>query len=274
MPYLANIWKHPRTSVSGLLIAVVTVGGVLSGQGVGLGKVGTGTEVSLASALATALLGLMAKDPGEREQGGSAKLGAWVLIALLVPLPWMEGCTGTRVAQEIVNWTPALESAVTTVDTTVALLAPADAPALAEAAKDLDALANALTAQAKAYLANPAANGLAQLQSQIVLLQQQVNTALLSAARIVNPASQQHALAALQAVATITAAILALVQSVSSRAEVARMAADSPVKLAAVERYLDQERAAGMVAAHSGETVNVARAQVAEAERAMVQAGF
>ena len=51
------------------------------------------------------------------------------------------------------------------------------------------------------------------------------------AARIVNPASQQHALATIQAVGTVVIAILALVQSVSSKAEVAQMAARSTVKL-------------------------------------------
>jgi hypothetical protein len=86
-----NIWNHPKTSAAGLLIAVASVAGVLSQQGVSLGKVGTGTVVSLASALATALLGLMAKDPDAASKSGSAaggsarqqaKLGAWMLIAL------------------------------------------------------------------------------------------------------------------------------------------------------------------------------------------------
>jgi len=36
--------------------------------------------------------------------------------------------SGVTVAQDIVNWTPALQTAVTTVDSTAALLAPADAP--------------------------------------------------------------------------------------------------------------------------------------------------
>ena len=69
-----NIWNHPKTSAAGLLIAVASVAGVLSQQGVSLGKVGTGTVVSLASALATALLGLMAKDPETASQqvSGSA----------------------------------------------------------------------------------------------------------------------------------------------------------------------------------------------------------
>ena len=95
MNLFANIWNHPKTSAAGLLIAVVSIAGVLSQQGVTLGKAGTGTVVSLASALATALLGLLAKDPEAASQqvgapasqrGGasrpSAKLGAWLLIAL------------------------------------------------------------------------------------------------------------------------------------------------------------------------------------------------
>ena len=190
----SNIWKHPKTSAAGLLIAVASLAGVLSQQGITLGKAGTGTVVSLASALATALLGLLAKDPGPASQSGQAskssgqqaKFGAWMLIALLIPLPWMQGCTATGVAQNIVNWMPALQSAVASVDSTAALLAPADAPIFTAATSGFDAASNLLVVQAKAYLANPSAGVLAQLQTQIVTLQQQVNAALLQAGRIVN----------------------------------------------------------------------------------------
>ena len=58
-----NVTQHPKTTAAGLLIAVTTVAGVLTSQGVSLGHVGTGTVVTLASALASALLGLLAKDP-------------------------------------------------------------------------------------------------------------------------------------------------------------------------------------------------------------------
>ena len=283
-----NIWNHPKTSAAGLLIAVASVAGVLSQQGVTLGKVGTGTVVSLASALATALLGLMAKDPesagrpvvaqATQQVNGSAsqqaKLGAWMLIALLIPLPWMQGCTAAGVAENIVNWTPSLQSAVATVDSTAALLAPTDAPIFAAATVGFDAASNLLVAQAKAYLANPSASVLAQLQNQIVTLQQQVNTALLQAARIVDQKSQQHALAAIQGVGTIVVAILSLVQSISSKAQVAQMAADSGVKLAAVEPYLNENRAAEIVAMHYGEPVEVARVQVAQTAQAEMNAGF
>ncbi len=280
---LKNIFDHPKTSVAGLLIAVASVAGVLSQQGVSLGKVGTGTVVSLASALATALLGLMAKDPGtpaspSAATNGSAsrqaRLGAWMFIALLIPLPWMQGCTAAGVAQNIVNWTPALQSAVATVDSTAALLAPADAPIFAAATIGFDAASNLLVAQAKAYLANPSASVLAQLQNQIVTFQQQVDTALLHAAKIVDQKSQQHALAAIQGVGTIVVAILSLVQSISSKAQVAQMAAASSVKLAAVEPYLNESRSAEIVATHYGEPISLARTQVAQATQAEITAGF
>jgi hypothetical protein len=291
---ISNIWNHPKTSAAGLLIAIVTIAGVFLQQGITLGNVGRGTVVTFVAALATALLGLLAKDPsnntvilsdpesaaadkGESKDlhsGTTARLGAWALIALLLPLPLLSGCTGTSVAQDIVNWTPALESAVATVDTTASLLAPADAPVFAAATAGFDAASNLLAAQAKAYLANPSAGVLAQMQAQVVALQQQVNAALLQAARIMDAGSQQHALAAIQAVGVIVSAILALVQSVSSKTAVARMAADSTIKLATVRFYMDEGRAAEVVARHYGESIASARMQVAQAELSAAQTGF
>jgi CheY-like chemotaxis protein len=184
------------------------------------------------------------------------------------------GCTGATVAADIVNWTPALESAVATVDSTASLLAPADAPIFTAATTGFDAASTLLVAQAKAYLANPSASLLAQLQSQVVLLQQQVNASLLEAGRIVDAASQRHALTAIQAVGTIVSAILALVQSVSGKAAVARMASQSTIKLALVRPYMDGAEAARTVASHYGEPVEAARVQVAQAEQSEMQAGF
>jgi hypothetical protein len=280
MNFISNIWNHPKTSAAGILIAVASVAEVLSQQGVSLGKVGTGTVVSLASALATALLGLLAKDPETStcpqacKSNSTAKLSAWLLIALLVPLPWIEGCNAATAAQDIVNWTPSLQSAVATVDSTAALLAPADAPIFVAATVGFDAATNLLVGQAKAYLANPSASALAKMQNQIVTLQQQVNSALLQAARIVDAKSQQHALAAIQAVGTIVTAILSLVQSISSKAQVAHMASQSGIKLAAVEPYLDSSRAANIVAVHYAEPLAAARAQVAQSQQLVINAGF
>jgi len=274
MNLFANIWNEPKTSATGLLIAVITIAGVLSQQGVTLGNAGSGTVVALLSGLATALLGLLAKDPGNSTSstGTTAKLGVWALIALL--LPFTGGCSGTTVAQDIVNWTPALTSAVAVVNSTAALLTPAEASTLAAATTGFNAAVTLLTAQAKAYLANPTATALTQLQSAVVTLQQQVNTSLLTAAKITNPTSQQHVLSSINTVATIVAAILALVQSVSTKAQVAQMASQSPVKLAVVRPYLDERNSAAIVASHYGEPVALARVQVEQAETSAVRAGF
>jgi hypothetical protein len=280
MNSISNAWNHPRTSAAGLLIAIVTIAAVFSQQGITLGTAGSGTIVTLASAIATALLGLLAKDPGSSQgsvspsSGETAKLGAWALIALLLPLPFVAGCSGAKVAQDIVNWTPALQSAVATVDSTAALLAPADAPTFTAATVGFDLASNLLVTQAKAYLANPSAGTLAQIQTQIVTFQQQVNSALLKAAGISNAASQKHALAAIQAVGTIVSAILALVQSISSKAEVAQMAVRSAIKCAAVGVYLDRSDAAKIVAAHYGEPIGMARMQVVQAAQTLRSEGF
>ena len=276
MNVFSNIWNHPKTSAGGLLIAVVSIAGVLSQQGITLGNAGSGSVITLVSALASALLGLLAKDPSEAppSSGSTAKMGAWALIALLLPLPYLGGCSQTTVARNIVNWTPTLQSAVATVNSAGALLAPTDAQVFADATAGFNAASDLLSAQAKAYLANPSASTLAQMQNQVVTFQQQVNAALLQAARIVNPASQQHALETIQAVGSVVTAILALVQSVSNKAAIAQMAARSTIKMAAVQSYLNESQAAEIVAGHYGEPVALARLQVAHAEQYEVQAGF
>lgn len=245
-----------------------------------LGTAGTGNIVALVSALATALLGLLARDPVDVPVGASvstaktAKLGVWMLIALLVQLTWVSGCSGQSVAQDIVNWTPSLQSAVAAVDATAAALAPADASVYTQATSSFDAASNLLVAQAKAYPANPTAAALTQMQNQVVVLQQQANAALLQAGRITDAASQLKATAAIQAVATIVNTILSLVQSISSKADVARMAAASSIKLAAVRGSMDGALATRMVAAHYDEPEALAAVQVAQAKQNEMQAGF
>jgi hypothetical protein len=280
MNTLSNIWNQPKTSITGLLIAIVTIAAALSQQGVNLGHAGTGTVITLISAIATALLGLLAKDPGQLQTSAASpanattKLGAWALIALLLQLPFISGCSGTTVAQDIVNWTPALQSAVATVDSTAALLAPMDAPIFIAATVGFDAASNLLVTQARAYLANPNAGVLAQIQSQIVTFQQQVNASLLQTAKIADPASQKHALSAVQAVATVVTAMLALVQSVSTKAAVAQMAAQSTIRLATVEPFLDPSQSAQLVSAHYGEPLPIARVQVELVLQNQLLAGF
>jgi len=166
MSLLTNIWNQPKTSAAGLLIAVASVAGVLSQQGVTLGKAGTGTVVTLLSALATALLGLLAKDPESvsRQPGqafspdsvsqragassGSAKLGAWMLIALTLgaTLP-ATGCTAS--AGE-------LQADATTLASALNNLAAVIQTSDATAANNLKTAAAALAAAAQSGITGPA----------------------------------------------------------------------------------------------------------------------
>ncbi len=241
-----------------------TLCGLVAGIALALGNYnGPNTWHGYLAAVALAAIGILAKDfnvtlsPGDVSAigkatgitGSTAKLGAWMLIAVLL-MGTMTACSGVTVAQDIVNWTPALQSAVGVVDTTASVLDPAAAPIFTAATVGFDAASNLLVAQAKTYLANPNAGALQQLQAQVVSFQQNVNAALLAAVKIVNPASQQKALADLNAVATVVNAILALVLSVSSKAAAATMAAAARIKIAAVEPYINKTQAAWTLAAH------------------------
>jgi hypothetical protein len=59
---MGRIFGHPKTSAAGLLLALTTVLGVFQQQGISMGHAGTGTGISLGCALATAVLGMLAKD--------------------------------------------------------------------------------------------------------------------------------------------------------------------------------------------------------------------
>jgi hypothetical protein len=152
MNFLTNIWNQPKTSAAGLLIATASIAGVLSQQGVTLGKAGNGTVVTLLSAIASALLGLLAKDPGSTSGTGSArtqaKLGAWMLIALILSatLP-TTGCTAS---------TSELQSDATALASALNNLAVVIQPSDATAANNLKTAAAALIAAAQSGTTGPA----------------------------------------------------------------------------------------------------------------------
>jgi hypothetical protein len=75
-------------------------------------------------------------------------------------------------------------------------------------------------------------------------------------------------------VGTVVLAILALVQSISSKVAVARMASESTIKLAVVRPYMDEGMAVAMIAGHYGEPVEWAHVEVAQVEMSTEQAGF
>lgn len=63
LTWLSNITQHPKTTFVGMLVAATAIGGVLIQNGVTLGNVGTSNRVTLVIGIASALLGMMAKDP-------------------------------------------------------------------------------------------------------------------------------------------------------------------------------------------------------------------
>jgi hypothetical protein len=96
---LAN-WK---TSLGGLLLAVATVAGVLSQQGVTLGNAGTGTVVGLIGALAIALLGLLLKDPGN--WGSGTKIPLLILAMIMASMASAQTASmSTQATASAIRW--------------------------------------------------------------------------------------------------------------------------------------------------------------------------
>lgn len=253
---LSNIWNHPKTSLAGLLIAVVTVAGVFATQGVTLGHAGTGTIVSLISAVATALLGLLARDPGTQQStnpGATQKLGAFAMIALLLCAGFEVGCTQQQkisIAQAIVNYGPLFISVADMANATIEGLDPATILVLGPTTAALNAFGPQFVQAAQAYLNNPNQATLQLLQAIVTQIQQNANNALLSAAKVTNPTSQAVATKAINSLAVMAQAILGLVQSISTKAQIAAMAqpiilVGSPtpqhITLAQVRPYLDTQ---------------------------------
>jgi hypothetical protein len=88
MELLQNIWKSPKTSLAGLLIGITTIAGVLSQDGITLGKAGTGTVIALIAGIASALLGLLSRDPAASPASASSansnlKATLWLVAGVL-----------------------------------------------------------------------------------------------------------------------------------------------------------------------------------------------
>lgn len=174
----------------------------------------------------------------------TAKAAVMAFVCLALTFAPIVGCSQQQkvnVAQEIVNWTPALTSAVNTAGGLVETLDPPAAIIVAPTLAAIDALSPQLVAAAKTYLANPNQTTVQLLQALIVQLQNNTNTALLNAAKITNPQSQQRTMTAINGIATVVNSLLALIESVSSKTQVAAMSRDATVHLALVRPLLDQQ---------------------------------
>src|SRR5580658_3323441 len=175
----------------------------------------------------------------------SARRLQGIAAGLLVLVAGFTGCSkqsGIAVAQQIGNWTPSITAAVNTIDATASLLLPAEAPVFVAATAGFDAVSLLVVQYAKAYLANPSASALTNLQTAITSLEQGVNTALLQSAGIKDVNSQKLALAAINGLGTIALTILGLIQSISTTAQIQQMQSQVKVTLARVRPYMDQQK--------------------------------
>jgi hypothetical protein len=199
-------------------------------------------------------------------------LGSAAILATPTGL-LLEGCSPSSIAQQVVDWTPSLQSTAATVAATVELLVPEDAVIIKAALVGFDAATNLAVAEAKAYLANPGQTTLQALQTGVTTLQQQVNSALLQAAKIVNPKSQQAVTAALNAVATVINSIFALILSIKGNTLATAAKTAKVIRLRDLP-YSDQEQAVTIVAEHYRITRDEASIRVNGGEALIWTAGF
>ena len=171
-----------------------------------------------------------------RNTAAAAAVRPTTALVALSTIPILTGCNGNAIAQDIVNWTPALESTAATAAATASILLPADAIIIAAALAAFNAGANLVSAEAKAYLANPGQTTLQALQTAVITLQQQVTASLLNAAKIVDPKSQTVVTAAINGVATVINSILSLITQIKGNTVSATTAA---VKLSMLPRSND-----------------------------------
>ena len=181
------------------------------------------------------------------------------LWAVMCATPFLSGCNGVTVAQQIVNWTPTIISAAQTLDGVVATLDPAQAAIIIPAGIAFVAGATLLEEQAKTYRANPGATTLGQLQQQALAFQANVTTAMLNAVKIVDPATQKLLLAYLNAAITGVSAILALIMNI--KGSTLTPASVTAPKLAAILPLMNRDEDVALIAQHediSTEQANVA----------------
>jgi hypothetical protein len=251
MNFISNIWKHPKTSVAGLLIAVATVAGVLSQQGITLGTAGAGTVVTLVSALATALLGLLAKDPGANSSGAQAKLGALLLAGLAGMASWpISGCSAAsvnKVVSEIDAYLPTAVSLLNEAITIYSAVGTSNAntstanvtAALTTVETDLTKLEKPLADYLAATSSSSKTTAWTNIQA---LVDTSVNDAdtLLSVAKVNDPNSKQTGTLIIASLDAAVHTIDAFVTTAQTNSEVKAKLAKRQMKIAAVERSWSQ----------------------------------
>ncbi len=172
---------------------------------------------------------------------------ACVALALLGCLSMTPlGCTSeeqkqvkqvvARIGAEIPKVLPVLQAA----ESVAANMLPADAAIITSASGFIQAGLGGVGALCSAYAASPSDTAWQSIQATITGLINSGASALLDAARIVDPVSRQKAMEYLGGLQTALLIIDGLIQSAQSRSQVKAATAMRPVKLRQIEPYLDR----------------------------------
>jgi hypothetical protein len=168
---------------------------------------------------------------------------AILLIACLV----MTGCTPAQqqttlqVVTEINTHIPEVVAAAGTVAATVSALLPTDAAIIGVADTAFTAAAGTLQALTAAYIKNPTASVLAQIQTAITTLEATINTATLNATGIKDTTTQQIVLAALKGLLTVVTVVFALIAPTLTTAQLVDLRNQGTIHLARVRPYMDEQ---------------------------------
>ncbi|WP_420239246.1 hypothetical protein ACOBR2_06610 [Telmatobacter bradus] len=249
MNWFANIWNHPKTSVAGVLVAVVTVAGVLSQQGITLGTAGTGTVVTLIGALATALLGLFAQDPTQPSSTTvGTKLGVLLLLALLLPAGMMGlvGCTGSQVNQVVSEIDTYLPTAVSLLNEAITIYSAVGSStsststakvtaALSTVEADLIALETPLSDYLAATSSASKTTAWSNIEAAVDTAVNDADT-LLAVAKVSDPTSAATGTVVIASLDAAIHTIDAFVSSAQTSTQVSAKLAKRSAKLAQVER--------------------------------------
>ncbi len=170
---------------------------------------------------------------------------AILLVASLFSVT-LTGCTDqqkqttVQVVTNINAQIPAVIAGADTVAATLTAILPADALIIGVSSTAFDTAAKLVQSLTTAYLANPNADTLTQLQTAVATLEASVNTATLNAVKITNPTSQALALAALKGLLTVVSIVFGMIQATMTKAQVSALAATNMIHLALMRKYMDE----------------------------------
>lgn len=172
-----------------------------------------------------------------RSSCAAALIAATLLVTGCTPAQQQ---TTVQVVSRIDAYMPTVINAADTVAATVSMLLPADALLIQVSDTAFDTAAATLAALCKSYLANPSANVLAQIQTAIDTLQQQVSAATLKAVGIKDAQSQQLAIAALKGLLTAVSFVFGLISQTQTTAQLIQLRDENRIRLATIRPYLDE----------------------------------